>query len=136
MLLLLHPFSNTDSKRDEVVLERAQEFLDELPPALKCFTLSITSTEQAESSSNPWSAISPFWAVLCNEVVALNEKLLMLNASLKGVVGEIKGEVMEDESTEQVYKALAENLAPDSWKVSNITLSLRRQAPLYSGTSE
>ena len=62
--------------------------------------------------------MSPFWAVLCSEVAALNEKLLLLNASLIGLEGEIRGELVEDECNTEYYRALSDNLAPETWKVS------------------
>lgn len=110
------------------MLERAQEFLDELPPGIKTFTLStgrelFTTTTFSSSSSSPssslypWSVLSPFWVMLCNEVAALSDRLSLLYASLKGVVSRIRGEVMEDELAQQLYKALAENMAPEPWKV-------------------
>lgn len=94
-------------------MDRAVEILDQLPPPLKPFTL-------LAGSPRSWSDLPPFWVVLCNEVEALNEKLSLLKRSLKGVMEEVKGElvvVVEGVATEQAYKALAENLAPDSWKV-------------------
>ena len=108
--------SYLEKKRDEVVLERVQEFLQELPPPLKSFTLSLTS--ETDPPSCPWSTVSPFWAVLCSEVAALNEKLLLLNASLIGLEGEIRGELVEDECNTEYYRALSDNLAPETWKVS------------------
>ena len=97
-------------------MERAVELLDQLPATLKPFTLQPPPAGPPPS----WSDLCPFWVVLSNEVEALNEKLSLLKGSLKGVMGEIKGEpvVVEGVTTEQAYKALAENLAPDSWKVS------------------
>ncbi len=105
--------------RDEIVLERAEEFLQDLPPVFKPFTLSTgaTSTTTSKESSELWSVLSPFWVLLSNEMAVLNEKIQLLHASLKGVVREIKGEVLEDQLIQHVYKALAENMAPDSWKV-------------------
>ena len=91
-----------------------------LPPGIKPFTLSTSdSTKPIPSSdlSDLWSVLSPFWALLSNEVAALNEKVLLLNASLKSVIMEIKGEVVQDEMVPSVYKGLAENMAPDMWKV-------------------
>ena len=90
-----------------------------LPPGIKPFTLSTSDpTKPIPSSdlSDLWSVLSPFWALLSNEVAALNEKL---NASLKSVIMEIKGEVVQDEMVPSVYKGLAENMAPDHdmWKV-------------------
>lgn len=107
--------------RDEIVLERAEEFVQDLPPIFKPFTLSTGATPSSpfasKESSELWSVLSPFWVLLSNEMTVLNEKIQLLYASLKGVVREIKGEVLEDQLIQHVYKALAENMAPDSWKV-------------------
>ena len=105
--------------RDELVLERAQDLLEELPLGIKPFTLSTGDTEPSEDGApDIWSVLSPFWALMSNEVAALNEKILLLNASLKGVVMEIKGEVVQDQLV-PTYTSLAENMAPDSWKVNS-----------------
>ena len=117
--------------RDEIVLERAQDILEELPLGIKPFALSVCESKSFPSSPtshspamanapslcDPWSVLSPYWALLSSEVSALNEKILLLNASLKGVVMEIKGEVAVQDHLAPVYTSLAENMAPDLWKV-------------------
>ena len=123
--------SHEERGRDEVVLERAQGILEELPLGIKPFTLSTASAMKPlpasslhysrRGSSDFWSVLSPYWALLSNEVVALNEKILFLNTSLRGVVMEIKGEVLHD-CLLPVYRSLAENMAPDSWKVKLIAI--------------
>jgi hypothetical protein len=99
--------------------------LEKLPTGIKRFTLSTSratkptpsSPTHSKEPSDPWSVLSPFWALLSNEVAALSEKILLLNASLKSVVMEIKGELVQSEMVPSVYKSLAENMAPDLWKV-------------------
>lgn len=68
-----------------------------------------------------WKVVSPFWLLLSSEILVLNEKLSSLSSSLKIVVRGIKGEVVHNLDFWHIYKAIADNTAPDSWKVSDST---------------
>ena len=103
------------------MLEKAKELLEKLPPSIKPLHIPISdSQEPSQNTTEPisiWKRISPFWILLSNEVLALNEKVIKITSLLNSVISGIKGECVEDQLFQHVYKALAENMSPDSWKV-------------------
>ena len=101
----------------------AGELLEKLPSDLPAFPLSTTTTSSYEGNATSlandmtptnYSNISPFWVVLSNEVMELNNRLSMLKTLLNELIVGVKcGFVQEP----LVYKALAENTVPHPWKV-------------------
>ena len=97
-------------------MEKAKELLEKLPSVLKPFNPCVK--DSATSISSMWGSVSPYWLLLSSEILVLNDKLASLSNSLMIVIRGIKGEVVHELDFWHVYKALADNTAPDSWKVS------------------
>lgn len=113
------------------MLEVANELLEKLPSAITPFPLSATTAVRrtpaaSGPTANNYSNVSPFWVLLSNEVMELNDRLSMLKISLNELIKGVKSGFIPEL---HVYKALAENTVPHLWKVRELkTRALKKLA--------